>query len=76
MLQCRRLCSVLLLFGVLVAVFAVPVSAKKLDGASLYVTFEKNMFMGMVQGQGFRPLLETGPYQYACDSNSWNSFSK
>lgn len=66
----------LLLFGVLVAVFAVPVSAKKLDGASLYVTFEKNMFMGMVQGQGLRPVLETGPYQHACDSNSWNSFSK
>lgn len=66
----------LLLFGVLVAASAVPASAKKLDGASLYVTFKENMFGATVDRQGPCPVMDTGPYQFSADSNKWLNFKR
>lgn len=60
----------LLLFGVLVAVFAVPVSAKKLDGVSLSVSFKDDMFLANIDGT-FDSVVSEPPYGLAIDSNKW-----
>ena len=66
----------LLLFGVLVAVFAVPVSAKKLDdGVTLNVTSSKNMFIATTT-TGHRPVMEDMPYIFTVENDGWMTVKK
>ena len=60
----------LLLFGVLAAVFAVPVSAKKLDGVSLSVGFNDTLFQATVDGID-DSVMAGPPYGLAIDSSKW-----
>lgn len=67
MLQCRRLFSVLLLFGILVALFAVPASAKKLDSVTLTISFPSSTLFVAKDNSGsgwYYPLIQT-PYAFS-----------
>jgi len=48
----------------------VPVSAKKLDGVGLSVSFKENMFIATTK-TGHRPVMEAAPYSLAVDDSGW-----